>query len=69
LFAEVDSVARVPRFDVIKSANVDDPISRNSDRTVLDRRPTHRHNNARANDHLRAVAAVSDRRQMFRQIV
>jgi hypothetical protein len=52
LFAEVDSVARVPRFDVIKSAYVDDPISRNSDRTVLDRRSAHRHNNARANDHL-----------------
>ena len=52
LFAEIDSVAGVARLDVIKSSNVDDSIPRNSDRTVFDGRSIHRHNNARANDHL-----------------
>jgi hypothetical protein len=52
LFAKVDSVAGVARLDVIKPANINDPISGNSDRTVFNWRSVHRHNNARANDHL-----------------
>src|SRR4029079_11776747 len=39
------------RLNVIKFANIDDPITRHSDRTVLDGRSVHRQNNARANDH------------------
>ena len=52
LFAEIDGVAGVARLDVIKSANINDLISRNSDRTVFNWRSVHRHNDARANDHL-----------------
>ena len=52
LFAEIDGVAGVARLDVIKSANFNDPISRDSDRTVLNGRSVHCRNNARANDHL-----------------
>jgi hypothetical protein len=52
LFAEIDSLAGVAPLDVIKSANVDDLIPRNSDRAVFNGRAVHRYNNARANNHL-----------------
>ena len=65
LFPEIDNLAGVARLDVIKSANINDPISRNSDRAVLNGRFVHRHNDARANNHLSAVSAVSDCRQMY----
>jgi hypothetical protein len=51
LFAKIDNVPGVTRLDVIKSANADDPICRDSDRTVFDRCSVHRHNNARADNH------------------
>jgi hypothetical protein len=44
-------VSGVARFDLVKCANINDPIPRNDDRTILDRRSVHRHNGARANDH------------------
>jgi hypothetical protein len=52
LFAEIDGVPSVARLDVIKSAKISNPIARNSDRTVLNGRSVHCHNNACANDHL-----------------
>jgi hypothetical protein len=52
LFAEIDGLAAVARLDVIKSANVNDPIPQNSDRAVLNGLSLHCRNNARANDHL-----------------
>jgi hypothetical protein len=52
LFAEIDNVPGVARLDVIKSANIDDPIPGNSDRTILNGRSVHCHNSAPANDHL-----------------
>jgi hypothetical protein len=52
LFAEIDSVAGVTLLNVVKSASVNDPTPGNSYRTVLNGRSVHRHNNARANDHV-----------------
>jgi hypothetical protein len=51
LFAKVDSLGGVACLNVIESTNVSDPIPRNSDRTVLDRRAVHGYNNPRANNH------------------
>ena len=52
LFAEIDSLAGVMHLEVIKSADIRDPISRKSDRAVFNGRSIHCRNDARANDHL-----------------
>jgi hypothetical protein len=52
VLAKIDDAAGVALLDVIKSANFDDPISRNSDRTIVDGRSVHCHHSAPANDHL-----------------
>src|SRR5437588_11937907 len=44
-------------------SNFDDAISADTNRAIRDRRAIHRNNNARANDHFSAVAAVYDRRK------
>ena len=51
LFAEIESLAGVARLDVIKSANINDPIPRNGDRTVLNGPAVHGYNNPCTNNH------------------
>jgi hypothetical protein len=51
LFAEIEGVAGVARLDVITSANVNDPIPRNSDRAIFDGWSVHRDHCTRANNH------------------
>ncbi len=64
LFAEVDDLPGVARFDLVEISNIDDLISANGDRAILDGWSVHGDDRARANDHSSAVAAVSDRRQI-----
>src|SRR5439155_26691499 len=63
LLAKIDNFTGVALFDLIKLPNIDNLISGNGDCAVLDGCSIHRHDCARTNDHLSAVAAVYDRRQ------
>ena len=51
LLAKIDRFTGVTRFDLVKFPNIDDSISRNGDRAVLDGRTVHRHDCACTNDH------------------
>src|SRR5262249_18745062 len=51
LLAKIDYSAGVARFDLLKLFNIDDSVSGNRDRAILNRRSIHRYNGAGANDH------------------
>jgi hypothetical protein len=64
LLAEVNDFPSVARFDLVEISSIDDLISANGDRAILDGRSVHCDDRARTNDHSSAVAAVCDRRQL-----
>jgi hypothetical protein len=69
LLAKIGNFTGVARFDFIEQSNVDDSISFDRDGAVLDGRSIHRHNEAGADNHFPAVAAVYDRRKYSWEIM
>jgi hypothetical protein len=65
LLAQIDDFAGVARPDFAERANIGNPIPFDCDRAVVDRRPIHGHDHARADDHFSLVAAVCDRRKLI----
>ena len=60
--AEIDQFI-ISGGNLRKFSNFDNAISADTNRAIRDRRAIHRDDNARANDHFSAVAAVYDRRK------
>src|SRR4026207_1412796 len=51
LLAKIDHGAGIARFDLVEFSNIDNSISGNCDRAILNRRSIHRPEGARANAH------------------
>ena len=63
LFTEIDDFAGMVSIDFRKCSDIRDPISFDCDGAVLDGRSIHRYDEACADNHFSAVAAVYDRRK------